>query len=330
MMKPDLSYVTSRRAAAALVIVALALPPLVFDANAYELRVATLVLMFAGLATAWNIVGGEANLISLGHAAFFGIGAYCSSLLLLHFQISPWIGMLAATAIAGAGSLVIGWPTFRLRGHYFALGTIAFAELVRILALYFSGLTGGALGIAIPAVGDGWWYMQFSGNREFYIIALGMFLAVLAVAVAINRLPLGYRLRALRSSHDAAEVVGVDTLKTKLIANFISCSLVGAFGVLYAQMHFFIDPETVFSFWTISIKMAMMAILGGLTYVWGPFAGALALVTLDEWTGTLFSDRFAGAGRLLYGLLLIALVLWQPRGLLDLGERLLDRLVRPS
>lgn len=330
MMNPDLPLITSRRVVAVLVIAALALPPLLLDTNAYELRVATLVLLFAGLATAWNIVGGEANLISLGHAAFFGVGAYCSSLLLLNFQVSPWIGMLVAMVVAGAASLVIGWPTFRLRGHYFALGTIAFAELVRILALYFSDLTGGALGIAIPAVADGWWYMQFVGNREFYIIALGMFLVVLAVTAAINRLPLGYRLRALRSSHDAAEVVGVDTLRVKLIANFISCSFVGAFGVLYAQMHFFIDPETVFSFWAISIKMAMMAILGGLTFVWGPFAGALALVTLDEWTSALFSDRFAGAGRLIYGVLLVALVLWQPRGLLDLGGRLLDRLGRSS
>ena len=148
-----------RRALVVLVIVLLCIPPLVFDTDAYALRVVTLALMFGGMATAWNIVGGEANLVSLGHAAFFGIGAYCSSLLLMHFHLSPWLGMMLAMVLAGLASLLIGWPTFRLRGHYFALGTVAFAELVRIVALYFSGLTGGANGISVPAVQAGWWSM---------------------------------------------------------------------------------------------------------------------------------------------------------------------------
>jgi len=311
-----------------LVLVLLCLPPLLLDSDAYALRVATLVIMFAGMATAWNIVGGEANLISLGHAAFFGIGAYCSSLLLMHYQWSPWLGMVVAMGAAGVASLIIGVPTFRLRGHYFALGTIAFTELVRVLVLYFSGLTGGAVGISVPAVEDGWLYMQFAGNREFYVIAFAMYLVVLAIAWSIHKRPLGYRLRALRSSHEAAEVAGVDTLRTKLVANFISCGLIGAFGVFYAQMHFFIDPETVFSFWSISIKIAMMAILGGLTYVWGPLAGAVVLVILDEWTTAVFSSEYAGAGQLIYGVLLIVLVLWRPKGILELGEKWLNRYTR--
>lgn len=327
-MNTSTSRVSLSRTLPVLVVLLLCLPVIVLDTNSYELRVLTLVLMFAGMSTAWNIVGGEANLVSLGHAAFFGIGAYCSTLLLMHYQLSPWLGMILAMVLAGMASLIIGWPSFRLRGHYFALGTIAFAELVRICALYFSGLTGGALGISIPTVADGWWYMQFEGAREFYIIALGMFVISVVIAQIIHIQPLGYRLRALRSSHEAAEVVGVDTLRAKLVANFISCSLIGAFGVLYAQMHFFIDPDTVFSFWLISIKIAMMAILGGLAYVWGPFVGAVMLVVMDEWTNAAFSDEYAGAGRLLYGVLLIVLVLWRPKGLLEFGEKLMNRYMR--
>jgi branched-chain amino acid transport system permease protein len=309
------------------VIVALCIPPLVLDTNAYSLRIATLILMFAGMATAWNIVGGEANLVSLGHTAFFGIGAYCSTLLLMQLQLSPWYGMIAAVIVAGSASLIIGWPSFRLRGHYFALGTLAFAEVIRIIVLYFAKFTGGALGISVPAMTDGWRFMQFVGNQEFYLIALGMFLVVIFVGSWVHSAPLGYRLRALRSSHEAAEVLGVNTLRTKLIANCISCSLMGAYGVLYAQMHFFIDPETVFSFWNISIKVAMMAILGGLTFVWGPFVGAVVLTFLDEWTNAIFSDQLAGVGRLIYGILLIVLVLVRPKGLLHWAGQILDRLV---
>ncbi|HBI83003.1 branched-chain amino acid ABC transporter permease [Orrella sp. NBD-18] len=314
-----------KRALIVLVFVGLCIPPFLLDTNAYSLRIATLILMFAGMATAWNIVGGEANLVSLGHTAFFGIGAYCSTLLLIHLQLSPWLGMIAALVLAGLASLIIGWPSFRLRGHYFALGTLAFAEIIRIIVLYYAKATGGALGISVPAMQDGWWFMQFVGNYEFYLIALGMFAVVIFIGHTVHYAPLGYRLRALRSSHEAAEVVGVNTLKTKLIANFISCSLMGAYGVLYAQMHFFIDPETVFSFWNVSIKVAMMSILGGLTYVWGPFVGAVVLTFLDEWTNAVFSDQFAGVGRVLYGVLLIILVLVRPRGLLHWGEQIFNR-----
>lgn len=319
-----------KRALIALVFLALCVPPLLLDTNAYSLRIATLILTFAGMATAWNIVGGEANLVSLGHTAFFGIGAYCSTLLLMHYQLSPWLGMLVALFLAGLSSLIIGWPSFRLRGHYFALGTLAFAEIIRIVVLYYSKFTGGALGISVPAMTDGWWYMQFLGNQEFYLIALGMFVVVISIGHWVHHAPLGYRLRALRSSHEAAEVVGVNTLRTKLIANLISCSLMGAYGVLYAQMHFFIDPETVFSFWNVSIKVAMMAILGGLTYVWGPFVGAVVLIFLDEWTNAYFSDQYAGVGRLIYGVLLIVLVLVRPKGLLHWGEQLLKRFLARS
>ena len=323
MSRPRQSWL--HPAGAVAVLIAMCLPPLLYSTRSYELRIATLVLMFAGMAMAWNIVGGFANLVSLGHAAFFGVGAYTSTLLLKHYGVPPWGGMIAALVMAGGASIVIGWPSFRLRGHYFALGTIAFAELFRLPALYFSGLTGGAVGLTVPRKVDGWMYMQFVGNREFFWIALGMFIATLATTYWVHHSGLGYRLRALRTSHEAAEVVGVHTLRVKLIANFISCSIIGVYGVFYAQFHFFIDPETVFGLWSISIKVAMMAILGGLSYVWGPFVGALILVPLDEWTNAVLTGRYSGMGRLLFGALLIALILVQPRGVLKWLETITTR-----
>jgi len=308
------------------VAVLLLLPPLVLENNGYLLRVATLTLMYAGLGGAWNLLGGFAHQISLGHAAFFGLGAYTSTILLRDLGLSPWIGMIVAAAVAGLASFIIGIPTFRLRGHYYALGTLAFAEVLRILFLYFRSFTGGAIGLSVPYMGDSFWYFQFYGNRPYYFIALAMLALTMYITHRVSTGPLGYRLRALRNSHEAAEVVGVDTTRAKLQANFLSAVLTGAYGTFYAQYHFFIDPDTVFGLMTFSVKMALIAILGGLGNVWGPLVGAAILVPLDEWTNAAFTGGLAGASRFIYGSLLIVLILWQPRGLLYWADRSLERL----
>jgi branched-chain amino acid transport system permease protein len=320
--KPDVFKI----ALGALLVVVLLLPPLAFENRGYYLRIATLVLMFAGLGGAWNIIGGFANQVSLGHAAFFGVGAYTSTLLLKFFGISPWLGMVAAALIAGLLSLMIAVPTFRLRGHYFALGTIAFAEVLRVLFLYFKGITEGPVGLSVPYMGDSIGYFQFSGNLGYYITGLALFLLTCFVAYRVKEGRLGYQLRALSNSHEAAEVVGVDTYRAKLWASILSAMLTGAWGTFYAQYLYFIDPDTVFGFWTFSVKMAMVVILGGLGTIWGPLVGAAILIPLDEWTSAVFTGNLAAVSRLIYGGLLIALILWQPRGLLfwfsELGGRL--------
>jgi len=309
----------------ALLVVALLLPALAFENRGYYLRIATLVLMFAGLGGAWNIIGGFANQVSLGHAAFFGVGAYTSTLLLKFFGLSPWFGMLAAATVAGLLSLMIAVPTFRLRGHYFALGTIAFAEVLRVLFLYFKGITEGPVGLSVPFIGDSIGYFQFSGNLGYYITGLALFLLTCFTAYRVKTGRLGYQLRALSNSHEAAEVVGVDTYRAKLWASILSAMLTGAWGTFYAQYLYFIDPDTVFGFWTFSVKMAMVVILGGLGTIWGPLVGAAILIPLDEWTSAVFTGNLAAVSRLIYGGLLIALILWQPRGLLfwfaELGRR---------
>lgn len=316
----------ARRWGTAALAALLLLPPLVLENNGYLLRVCTLTLMYAGLGGAWNLLGGLAHQISLGHAAFFGLGAYTSTILLRDLSLSPWLGMLAAALLAGIASLLIGVPTFRLRGHYYALGTLAFAEVLRILCLYFRSFTGGAIGLSVPYLGESAWYFQFYGNRPYYFIALAMLALTMYITHRVSTGPLGYRLRALRNSHEAAEVVGVDTTRAKLQANFLSAVLTGAYGTFYAQYHFFIDPDTVFGLMTFSVRMALIAILGGLGNVWGPLVGAAILVPLDEWTNAVFTGGLAGASRFIYGSLLIVLILWQPRGLLHWFHRTLERL----
>jgi branched-chain amino acid transport system permease protein len=293
----------------------LVLPILIFDNKGYYLRICTLVLMFAGLGGAWNIIGGFANQISLGHAAFFGVGAYTSTLLLKYFGLSPWLGMIAAGAVAGLMSMVIAVPTFRLRGHYFALGTIAFAEILRVLFLYFRGITEGPVGLSVPYLGESAWNFQFFGSRGYYLTALAMLCVTLLLSYRIKVGRIGYQLRALRNSHQAAEVVGVDTYKAKLKASFLSSVLTGAWGTFYAQYLFFIDPDTVFGFWTFSVKIAMVVILGGIGTIWGALVGSAILIPLDEWTNAVFTGNLAAVSRLIYGAMLMALILWQPRGL---------------
>jgi branched-chain amino acid transport system permease protein len=297
-------------------VVLFLLPVFVFGTKSYYLRIAVLVLMFAGMSNGWNLISGYGNQVSLGHAAFFGLGAYTSTLLLKYIGLSPWLGMIAAGLVSGLSSLLVGIPTFRLRGHYYALATLAFAEVLRVLALYFRHFTGGAVGLTVPYLGDSFWFFQFYGNRTYYLVGLFMLFMTLLITYRIDRGRLGYQLRALKNSHEAAEVVGVDTYRAKLKANFLSALITGMYGTFYAQFQFFIDADTVLGFWTISVKMALMTILGGMGNIWGPLIGAGILVPLDEWTNAVFTGNLAAVSRLIYGGLLIALILWQPRGLL--------------
>lgn len=325
-MKLIRNIVGTKGAGTAAMVVVFLLPVMVLDNQSYYLRIATLILLYAGISGAWNLLGGFGNQISLGHAAFFGLGAYTSTMLLHFFGISPWLGMVAAFGVAAAASLLVGIPTFRLRGHYFALATLTFGEVVRVLTLYFRDYTGGAVGLSVPFIGNSFWYFQFSGSTPYYIIGLIMLGATMVLTWWIGRGRLGYQMRALKNSHDAAEVVGVDTYRVKLKVNLLSAGIMGAFGTFYAQYQFFIDPDTVMGFWTISVKVALMTILGGMGTVWGPVLGAAILVPIDEWTNAVFTGGYAAVGRLFYGLILVALILWEPRGILDLLRRGMSRL----
>jgi len=316
----------------ALVIAAAALLPLLLDPRGYWIRVLTFTLLFAAMAQAWNIVGGLANQTSLGHAAFFGIGAYTSTVLLLKFGISPWLGMLAGGALGGVAALVIAVPTMRLQGHYFALATLAFGEVMRVIANVWTSLTGGPGGLSVPFVPPSFAAYSFKLLRPHAYIALVALIAVTVIFEIIRRGAMGYRLRAIKENAPAAEVIGIDTTKVKLQAAVISGVLVAMLGTLYAQIAVFFDPDTVFGIASISIRIALIAIIGGVGTAAGPILGAFFIIPLEEIMNAWLSSRAAGLSQLVFGIILIGVILWQPRGFITVIDALraqLSRKVKP-
>jgi len=305
-----------RQAAGLALLAALAIAlPFAFEPRGYGIRILCLALLFAAMAQAWNIVAGLANQISLGHAAFFGIGAYTSTLLLIHFGLTPWLGMMAAAVLGGLAALLISLPTMRLRGHYFALATLAFGEVMRVIGNSWGGLTGGPVGISVPYAKPSLGLMQFADTRASYWLMLGALVVVTVIFVAI------------KENADAAEVIGVDTTRTKIVAAVISGALTAALGTLYAQFQFFFDPDTVFGVASISVRMAMIAIVGGIGTAAGPILGAFFVIPLEEIANQVFSAQAAGLSQLVFGVLLILVILVEPRGFMAIGPRI-RRLLR--
>lgn len=299
-----------------LFFIAAALLPLFVDPRGHLLRVAAMALLFAAMAQSWNIVGGLANQISLGHAAFFGLGAYTSTLLFLRLGISPWIGMLAGAMVAGIAAALLSVPTFRLKGHYFALATLAFAEVLRVIANSWADLSGGPVGLTVPFLGTQPLSFAFRAVSSYYWIILALLVIVCMVFYVLAHGAMGYRLRAVRENEAAAEVAGVNTFRVKLVASVISAALTAMCGTVFAQFTFFFDPDSIFSLSGISVRMAMIAIVGGLGTLGGPIIGALFLIPLEEVANAYLSSRAAGLSQLVFGLILIAAILIQPRGIM--------------
>ncbi|HKW83804.1 MAG TPA: branched-chain amino acid ABC transporter permease, partial [Burkholderiaceae bacterium] len=212
---------------------AAALLPLA-SSNPAHLNLAILVLMAAQLGVAWNLLGGYAGQVSLGHAAFYGVGAYSSTLLLLNFGVNPWLGMLAGGLVAAGLSFGFGWSCFRLKGHYFAMATIAVVEIVQIVFTNWE-YAGAAVGLTIPMTQRGWGAMVFADKQPYYLLALGLLLATLGATWAVERSHLGYYLRAIKDEPDAARSIGVDIARYKQIALALSAFFTALGGSLYAQ-----------------------------------------------------------------------------------------------
>ncbi|MEB2318066.1 MAG: branched-chain amino acid ABC transporter permease [Pseudomonadota bacterium] len=305
-------------------LVAVVVPWLLPD-QGYSLRVACLVLLFATLAQAWNIAAGLSGLISLGHAGFFGAGAYASTLLLINFGISPWFGMIAALVFGGLLAALLCLPTLRLRGHYFALATLAFGEVMRVIGNSWSDVTGGPVGLSVPFAQPSFAGLQFESLRSYYFLFLIALIITCLIFERIRAGALGLRLRALKNHPDAAASLGVDTTRAKFTVAVISGAITAVIGVLYAQFMFFFDPDTVFSLAGISVRAALITIIGGMGAVAGPLIGAVLIVPIEELSNMLFSSTAAGLSQLVFGAVLIAVVIWQPRGLLALFRRRGDR-----
>lgn len=293
-------------------IILAALVPLIFD-NRFYLNIFILILLFATVANAWNVLGGYGGQLSLGHAIFFGLGAYTSSLLFLKSGLSPWLGLLAAVLVSIIAGIVIGFPTFRLKGPYFTLATIAFGEVIRHIALFWRSLTNGSMGVNIPFE-PSFTNMIFKEYETYYWLALILFLISLSFMYWVDRTKVGYYLRAIREDQDSAQTLGINTTKYKMIAMILSAGLAGAAGVLYGQYMLYFEPENIFNL-NLSIEFVLIVIVGGIGTIYGPLLGAAIVIPLNEILRSSF-PMLNGMNFFIYGIVLILIVAFLPNGLL--------------
>jgi branched-chain amino acid transport system permease protein len=289
----------------------------------YLQDVAILSFMWAGLALAWNIAGGYAGLISLGHAAFFGIGAYTSSIMLVNFGLTPWIGLWVGGFLAMAMSAGLTMICARLRGPFFILSTLAAAEVVRIAALNWSDLTGGAEGLSIlptPDVTN----MVFASKTAYAILMLAYLLLAYLVTKLIEGSRYGYQLFAIRDDEEAANAAGVNPLLARTGAMCVSAFLTAIGGSIFAQYFLFLDPNHVVSP-ELSFQFALIPALGGLGTAIGPVLGAFLITPLSELLRSYFGGSAAGLHLAIYGAVLIVVMLYLPGGLAGFLQRIFSR-----
>ena len=311
----------------AVVLLPLLLAPAVLR-NEYYLHVLVGVVYFAYMASAWNIVCGYTGQLSLGHAALCGIGGYVSTLLFINLGLTPWIGMFIGGACAMVAGVFVGYPCFRLRGPYFALTTIAFAEILRIWVENTEEVFGvelrGAQGIMVPLKGQSPWLFQFTSKFPYYYIALIMLLMVMAVTFWMERSRIGFYLKAIRADQDAAEALGINSTRYLLSAMALSSFLTALGGSFYAQYFRYINPERNMGL-DLSIEVALMGIVGGQGTVLGPVLGAFLLTPAGEISRGFLGGKFTGLHLVIYGLVLVLAVMFLPKGLIRPIQQLFGR-----
>lgn len=272
-----------------------------------------LTFLFAMCGVAWNVMGGYAGMFSFGQAAFFGIGAYTSSFLLLTFRVSPWIGLVVGGIISSLLAAAIGYPCSNLRGHYFAIASIAFAEIVRIVFTNWQ-MVGAAEGLTIPMLKESLAHFMFHSSKlPYYYIILAFLLLALAVCRRVSTSKMGYYFRAIKESHEIAQVLGVDVVRYRLYAIMISAFLTSMAGTFYAQYILYIDPDSVMIL-AISVQIVLVAMLGGASTVLGPVIGAAVLVPLSEYSRAWLGYKGTGVDLIIYGTLITLISMYQPNG----------------
>ena len=286
--------------------------PLVISSTFFQ-HIMILFFMFAMMGVAWNIMGGYAGMFSFGQVAFFGIGAYTSSFLLITYHVNPWIGLIAGGVVAALVGVAIGYPCSNLRGHYFAIATIAFGEIVRT---HFNNwkLVGGAEGLSLPMLDEGFRNFMFHSSKvPYYYIMLAFLLLSLAVCYLVSTSKTGYYFRAIKESHDVAKVLGINVVWYRLLAVMISAFLTAMAGTFYAQYVLYIDPESVMLL-PVSVQIVLISMLGGAGSVMGPVIGAGILIPLSEMTRIWLGHKGTGIDMLIYGFLITLISVYQPKG----------------
>jgi branched-chain amino acid transport system permease protein len=314
------SFSKRQLSVSAAVLVLLALYPLAVSGS-FPMHLMIMVFLFATLGVAWNIMGGYAGMFSFGQAAFFGIGAYTSSYLLTAHQVNPWIGLLAGGCVAAVAAALIGIPCSNLRGHYFAIASIAFAEIVRI---HFNNwkVIGAAEGLTIPMQDESLKNFMFhSSKAPYYYIMLAFLLLSLGVCAWVATSRMGFYLRAIKESHDVAKVLGIDVVRYRMAAIMISAFLTAMAGTFYAQYILYLDPESVLIL-PISVQIVLVSMLGGAGSVMGPVIGAAILIPISEFTRVKLGFKGSGLDMIIYGTLIMLISVYQPQGVWGILQKI--------
>ncbi len=304
---------TARQISVSAIVLALLLLFPLFARGSFPMHVMIMLFMFGMMGVAWNIMGGYAGMFSFGQVAFFGIGAYTSSYLLVTHHISPWIGIFAGGVLAAITAAAIGIPCSNLRGHYFAISSIAFGEIVRI---HFNNwkLIGAAEGLTLPMLHESFKNFMFhSSKAPYYYIILGFLILSLIVCYLVATSKMGFYFRAIKESHEVAKVLGINFVRYRLIAIMISAFLTAMAGTFYAQYILYLDPESVLIL-PISVQVVLVAMLGGAGSVIGPVIGAAILIPVSEITRVMLGHKGTGIDMMVYGTLIMLISIYQPKG----------------
>ena len=285
--------------------------------NSFFGHVATMVLLYAAMAQAWNIITGYCGQTSFGHSVFFGIGAYAAAMAVVTYKCLPWYGIPVGMLLAALVSVVISYPCFKLKGHYFAIATFAVVEIFNRLFMIWDYI-GGALGLDYPILPDGWVNFSWSETKNgYYLGALAIFVLVFGIVRWIERNRLGYYFRAVREGQETAESLGVNSTMVKLAAMALSAALAALCGSFFAQYNDRVDPPMVMSL-DMSMKFVLITILGGVGTFWGPFLGALVLIPLQEYTRAYLANLGPGVDLIIFGLIIIIVMIKQPQGIMGI------------
>ena len=303
-------------------VAALFLLLVILRGDAHWTNTMVTTLLFAGLAAAWNIIGGFGGQLSLGHGVYFAVGAYTTGILYTKYDITPWIGLLAGIPIAVAVALLVSWPTFRLSGPFFAIATLALNQIALVLALYFSDLTGGPAGLTLPFV-PSFADAAFTDRSVYAFMMLAFVAVALAVSIAVYRSRLGFGLRSVREDQEAAAAAGFDVLRVKLTGMMISAALTSVGGALYAMYVRYLDPPSVLSLGDVSVRIVLIVLLGGMGTLAGPIIGALVLVPLIITVQSSVGGDVPGLSLALVGLMMILIPLLLRRGIVGTVSHLL-------
>jgi branched-chain amino acid transport system permease protein len=285
----------------------------------YHLHIVVQILILGFIYTAWSIMG-RFGLVSLGHGAFMGIGAYGVALLWNLYGLTPWLGAPVAVALAVVVAAVIGYPCFRMRiiGHYFALVTLALSEVVRLLIVAMRDATGGSLGLTPLRHGDdgtSLYALQFADKEAWYAIALVVWLAGLWVWVLVDRSMARPAMEAISEDEDAAATIGIHVTAQKLKITVLSAALTALGGILYGQYQMYINPSTTSGI-GISLQIVFAAIAGGMFVALGPTVGAVFTILLAEFLRVLIGAEVVGLDTTIYGLMLVLFIIFMPQGIL--------------